>query len=117
MEEFLDKKEIDSLDRLNERYEKLTKPSQLAKLEKNAVKIIPNGVKNIFGKVGESISEQELYMHAMNQISNGFKIIEQQAVRLSISEQQIEKVYKSEEVYTDIKIFQNLEVMKFKSCK
>lgn len=115
MEEFLDKKEIDSLDRLNERYEKLTKPSQLAKLEKNAVKIIPNGVKNIFGKVGESISEQELYMHAMNQISNGFKIIEQQAVRLSISEQQIEKSLQkrgSLHRYQDIPKLRSYEIAK-----
>ena len=55
-------------------------------------------------------------MHAMNQISNGFKIIEQQAVRLSISEQQIEKLQKRGSLHS-IKIFQNLEVMKCKSCK
>ena len=91
MKEVLDRKELDSLDKLNERYEKLTKPSQLSKLGERTTEIIPNSVKNIFGKVGKSISEQELYMQAMNQIANGFKIIEQQAAKLSVSKQQIVK--------------------------
>ena len=91
MKDVLDKKEIDSLDRLNDRYEKLTKPSHLAKLGERATEIIPNGVKNIFEGVGKSISEQELYIQAMNQVSNGFKTIEEQAAKLSVSEQKIVK--------------------------
>ena len=84
MGDILDKKEIDSLDRLNNRYEKLTKPSHLAKLGERATEIIPNGVKNIFEGVGKSISEQELYIQAMNQVSNGFKTIEEQAANYQL---------------------------------
>lgn len=39
MKDVLDKKEIDSLDRLNDRYEKLTKPSHLAKLGERATEL------------------------------------------------------------------------------
>ena len=47
MEDILDKKEIDSLDRLNNRYEILTKPGHLAKLGERVAEIIPEGVKEI----------------------------------------------------------------------
>lgn len=42
MKEVLDRKELDSLDKLNERYEKLTKPSQLSKLGERTTEIIWN---------------------------------------------------------------------------
>lgn len=115
MKEVLDRKELDSLDKLNERYEKLTKPSQLSKLGERTTEIIPNSVKNIFGKVGKSISEQELYMQAMNQVANGFKIIEQQAAKLSVSKQQIVKKLQKQgslRSYQDIPRLRSYEIAK-----
>lgn len=115
MKDVLDKKEIDSLDRLNDRYEKLTKPSHLAKLGERATEIIPNGVKNIFEGVGKSISEQELYIQAMNQVSNGFKTIEEQAAKLSVSEQKIVKDLQKQgelDSYQDIPRLRSYEIAK-----
>ena len=115
MKDVLDKKEIDSLDRLNDRYEKLTKPSHLAKLGERATESIPNGVKNIFEGVGNSISEQELYIQAMNQVSNGFKTIEEQAAKLSVSEQKIVKDLQKQgelDSYQDIPRLRSYEIAK-----
>lgn len=115
MEDVLDKKEMDSLDRLNDRYEKLTKPGHLAKLGERATEIIPNGVKNIFEGVGKSISEQELYIQAMNQVANGFKTIEEQAAKLSVSEQKIVKDLQKQgelDSYQDIPRLRSYEIAK-----
>ena len=115
MEDVLDKKEMDSLDRLNDRYEKLTKPGHLAKLGERATEIIPNGVKNIFEGVGKSISEQELYIQAMNQVANGFKTIEEQAAKLSVSEQKIVKDLQKQgelDSYQDIPRLLSYEIAK-----
>lgn len=89
MENILDKKEMDSLDSLNNRYKKLTDPGHLAKIGERAIKIVPSEIKTLLNGVGNSISEQELYIQAMEQISNGFRIIEEQAAKLSVSKQKI----------------------------
>ena len=115
MEDVLDKKEIDSLDRLNNRYEILTKPGHLAKLGERVAEIIPEGVKEIIGGVGNSISEQEIYIQAMAQITNGFKIIEEQAAKLSVSNQKIvENLQKHGKInsYQDIPKLRSYEISK-----
>ena len=115
MEDILDKKEIDSLDRLNNRYEILTKPGHLAKLGERVAEIIPEGVKEIIGGVGNSISEQEIYIQAMTQITNGFKIIEEQAAKLSVSNQKIvENLQKHGKInsYQDIPKLRSYEISK-----
>ena len=115
MEDILDKKEIDSLDRLNNRYEILIKPGHLAKLGERVAEIIPERVKEIIGGVGNSISEQEIYIQAMTQITNGFKIIEEQAAKLSVSNQKIvENLQKHGQInsYQDIPKLRSYEISK-----
>lgn len=84
-------KEQEMLSKLSERYEKLVKPRIIAKIGKTAGKIIPEKVKKVGKNIGTSISEKELYIQVMNILSDGFKIIEEQTAKYSISEKQILK--------------------------
>ena len=85
----IDIKEENSLDALTERYNKMIEPSKLAKLGSKVTEIVPDKVKNIGNSVKESISEKELYMQAMKVVADGFKIVEEQASKFSISEKAI----------------------------
>jgi hypothetical protein len=83
--------EFAELDDLTARYEKLITPGPLARTAKKVVDAVPEQVKDSAKKIGESITEQELYEKALTLINSGFKAIESQAARLSISEASIIK--------------------------
>ena len=85
----IDQKELASLDLLTERYNKLTEPSKIAKLGEKAGQLVPQKIKDLGHGIGLSISEQELYAQMMNVIATGFKALEEQAAKYSISEKQI----------------------------
>ena len=85
----IDQQELASLDFLTERYNKLTEPSKIAKLGEKAGQIIPQRIKDLGHEVGVSISEQELYAQMMDVVATGFKAIEEQAAKFSVSEKQI----------------------------
>ncbi len=85
----LNKKEQESLDTLTARYNKLIEPSKIAKMGKKAGELVPEKIKTMAKGVGISISEQQIYSHIMDISGKGFKTIEKQAARFSISEKQI----------------------------
>jgi len=85
----IDKQELASLDLLTERYNKLTEPSKLVKVSEKVGRIVPQKLKDLGHGVGLSISEQELYAQMMDVVATGFKTIEEQAAKFSISERQI----------------------------
>lgn len=87
----VDEKEEEMLVSLSERYEKFIKPGVIAKIGKKAGELVPEKVKQFGKDVGTSISEKELYMQVMNVMADGFKIIEEQAAKCTISEKQILK--------------------------
>ena len=85
----IDQQELASLDCLTVRYDKLVEPSKIAKLGKKAGQLVPQKIKDLSRDIGLSISEQELYAQMMSIVASGFKAIEGQAAKFSISEEQI----------------------------
>ena len=85
----IDSKETITLDNLTKRYNKLIEPSMIAKLGTKAGQLVPEKVKQIGSDIGLSITEKELYVQMMNIIGSGFKTVEEQAVRFSVSEKYI----------------------------
>lgn len=91
----VDSKELNDLDKLTARYEKLIKPNALAKAGKKvgekAIAIIPDKVKDAGVRAKEYISDQELFTEAMKIVADSFKIIEEQSAKFTISEKEIIK--------------------------
>ena len=85
----IDSKETNELDYLTKRYNKLIEPSKIAKLGTKAGQLVPEKIKKIGSDIGLSITEKELYIQMMSIIANGFKTVEEQASRFSISEKYI----------------------------
>ena len=85
----IDSKETVTLHNLTKRYNKLIEPSTIAKLGTKAGQLVPQKVKQIGNDIGLSITEKELYIQMMNIIGSGFKTVEEQVVRFSVSEKYI----------------------------
>ncbi len=85
----VDEKEAASLDALTERYNKLIKPSTIAQISTKAGELIPKKIKSLGTEIATNISAQELYQQAMVLIATGFKVVEEQAAKFSISEKTI----------------------------
>lgn len=85
----LNKKEQESLDTLTTRYNKLLEPSKIAKIGKKAGELVPEKIKSFGKDLGISISEQQLYSQMMDLVGKGFKTIEEQAAKFTVSEKQI----------------------------
>ena len=81
----VNKKESDSLDYLTEEYKKLLEPSKAAKAVKKAGKLVPAKVKKAGAALETKITQQELYQQAMEIISSGFKVVEEQVSKYTIS--------------------------------
>lgn len=81
--------EKETLDILTERYNKLTAQGKIAKLGAKAGQMIPEPVKELGKSIGANITEQELYVQMLRIIADGFKTLEEQAAKLSVSEKQI----------------------------
>ncbi len=77
-------KELDSLDKLTLRYEKLIEPSKLSKVGKSIVEKTPEKLKVVSKNFSNGISEQEIYTNTLKIIADGFKVIEEQAAKFSI---------------------------------
>jgi len=104
----INKRESDSLDVLTERYNKLIAPSKISQLGAKASQLIPEKAKIIGNDIKLKISEQELYQQTMELIASGFKVVEEQAARFSISEKTILK--KVNKVIPDYEITELSEV-------
>lgn len=85
----VNRKENEALDILTERYNKLIEPGIVAKLGAKAGQLIPEKLKTWGHDIGVNISEQEIYSQMMNVIASGFKAVEEQASKFSVSEKQI----------------------------
>jgi len=87
----LDNREYEELDDLVERYEKLTSPGAIRRAADKAKAIVPEGVKDRIAQIGNTISEQEIYEQALKLIGDGFKVLEEQAARVTVSEDSVIK--------------------------
>ncbi len=87
----VNKKEISSIDALTRRYNNLIKPSKISRIGKKAGELIPEKVRMLGNELSETISAQEIYKQAMEWVTEGFSVIEEQAAKFSISEKTIVK--------------------------
>lgn len=87
----IDTKEDETIEVLLERYNKLLEPSKLSKAGEKVVGFIPDKIKNVGKNISGSLSEMELYQQAMKIVAEGFKRIEEQAAKFTISENTIIK--------------------------
>ncbi len=87
----LDQKEVEALDALSKKYEKLTAPGKIAKIGAKAGQLLPEKLKKAGNEIGLSITQMELYSRIMEVMGTGFQAIEEQASRFSVSEKQILK--------------------------
>lgn len=104
----VDKKETDSLAKLTEKYMKMLEPSMATKAVKKAGKLVPAKVKKAGAALGTKITQQELYQQAMEIISNGFKVVEEQVSKYTISEGMIIKSINKSIPNTDIEAIEEL---------
>ena len=88
----LDNHEIDCLDDLEKRYNKLIEPNSLKKLSSKATDILPDRIKDAGVKVKDAVSEQDFIKQALNYAAEGFKILEELAANMTISEKTVLKL-------------------------
>lgn len=87
----VDVDECESLITLTEEYEKLIKPGLARKAGDKVMEFVPDDFKGSFEGVKKSVQDANLYKNAMEVVVKGFKIIEEQAAKYSISESVILK--------------------------
>ena len=87
----LDERELHEIDRLTARYEKLIKPGILARAGQKVGDIIPASVKKVAGNAKNAVMEQQLYQQAMDVVASGFKVVEEQAAKMTVSESTVLK--------------------------
>lgn len=95
----VDEQEEKMLNELSDRYEKFIKPGVISKVGKKAGEFVPEKIKEFGRNIGTSISEKEIYIQVMNVLADGFKIIEEQAAKATISEKQIIKSINKDSKY------------------
>ena len=87
----LDSKENNSISVLTKRYEKLVKPSIFSKASKKVIDVIPKSIKKVGEAAKEAVTENEFYAQCMKVVVEGFSILEKQAAKLTVSENEIIK--------------------------
>lgn len=108
----LDAKELEAIDRLSNRYQKLVEPNQIMKIGNELGKFVPKEVKNFVGGIGQSISEQEIYVKVLELLGQGFHEIEKQAAKFSISKKDIVRKYRGVNSFEEIVLLRSYQVAK-----
>ena len=89
----LSNRELGELEVLTEQYEKMVSPSKLKQLADKAGSRVPENLRaavvDAVDELASEIQQQELYAQVMKQVVDGFKIIEEQAAKYSVTEAQI----------------------------
>ncbi|MGI1730300.1 EcsC family protein [Streptococcus uberis] len=113
----LDYKELERLNELTLRYEKLIKPSTISKLNSKVKNKIPENIITNMSKLGGQISENELYNEILEKILYGYNDLEKQVAKFTISEKQIIAKYKKYNIASlnEIATLRSYEVSKIVS--
>lgn len=85
----IDEREMETLGDLALRFHKLTQPGAVQKLGKKVANYVPEDIKNLVAGAGIALSEQQIYKEMLEVAGQGFKKIEEQAAKYSISEKTI----------------------------
>lgn len=99
----VDKKELKLLDDLTEQYNKLIQPGKISKIGQKIGEALPEKLKEKGQELTDSIVTQEIYKQAMKLIASGFKVVEEQAAKYTISENKIVNRINNVVVSNDIK--------------
>ena len=92
----IDDKELNSLDILEEKYNKIIEPGIISKATKRIGEFVPDKVKEFKNELGSNLSENELFTKMMKLVDEAFSKVEETASKYSISEEQvIKKINKS----------------------
>lgn len=108
-------KETASLDDLTKSYEKLLEPSKIVILGQKVGALVPEKVKDFSSDITKNITAQELYQQSMELVAKGFKVVEEQAAKFSVSEKTILK--KINKVVPDFEITEINEICFARSYK
>lgn len=87
----VDEKELEALDSLTQRYKKFIEPGHIAKLGEKVAEIIPESVKTLGSSIKLTVTEKNIYKQSMEVVLFGFKKIEEQAAKFTITEEQVIK--------------------------
>ena len=98
----VDERESESLIKLTERYEKLLQPGPIKKASKKALDKVPDGVKEIAKKTKDGLTEKELFIKSMEVLAKSFKMLEQLAAKVTISDKYITQSVNRIVPYNDI---------------
>ena len=90
---------------MTQKYKKMLEPS---KATKAIDRIVPTKVKKASAALGTKITQLELYQQAMEIISNGFNVVEEQVSKYTINEGMIIKNINKSIPNTDIKTIEEL---------
>lgn len=85
----LDEKELAKIPALAKQYQDMTKPKGLAKIGKSIGEIIPQSAKDMAKEMGDNLADQQVYKRALEVIASSFKMIEEQASRMTISPESV----------------------------
>ena len=92
----IDEQELNSLDTLEEKYNKIIEPGMISKATKKVGDLVPENIKKIKNELGNNLSEKELFIKMMKLVDEGFSKVEETAAKYSVSEDQvIEKINKT----------------------
>lgn len=94
--------ECESLITLTEEYEKMLKPGLAKKAGDKVMEFVPDNFKSYYEDLKKGVQDANLYKKAMEVVVKGFKIIEEQAAKYSISENSI--IEKIDEIVPDFTV-------------
>lgn len=87
----IDEQELNALDILEEKYNKIIEPGIISKTTKKIGDLVPENVKNLKNELGNNVSEKELFIKMMKLVDDGFSKVEETAAKYSLSEDQVLK--------------------------
>ena len=87
----VDEQELNSLDTLEEKYNKIIKLGIVAKTTKKIGDLVPDNIKDLKNELGNTLSDQVLFTNVMKVVEESFSKVEEVASKYSISEEQIIK--------------------------
>ena len=90
-EQILDNREKKTLVTLTEAYNKMIEPSAVSKVLSKVGQKIPQPIKDFTNATKEKITDNELFVKSLEVLGKSFQVLEQLAVKVTLSEKEIIK--------------------------
>lgn len=85
-EPLLDERERRELDEIAAAFKRMREKNLFDKMGKAAAGMLPRPARNLAKSFGDAAQAQDIYKQAMEYVAKGYKILEEQAIRLSLDE-------------------------------